>query len=140
MKKTVLLMGVSALVLSGCVTREQADERIAKGCAAGVELFLAEGFKIKEIKGKTYSDSAEFGKGYRSVTLQAVESDGWLDVDKQYSCVFAEDFGLFNTGHRATIYQLKVNDQVYGNENGQIKGDFKDHLKLTETVEQAMNR
>lgn len=140
MKKTLLLLGVSALVLSGCVTREQADERIAKGCAAGVELFLAEGFKIKEIKEKLYNDSAEFGKGYRKVILKAVESDGWLDVDKQYECVFAEDFGLLNTGHRATIYQLKVNDQVYGNENGQIKGDFKDHLKLTETVEQAMNR
>ncbi|GJL86198.1 MAG: hypothetical protein DHS20C02_19730 [Micavibrio sp.] len=140
MKHTSLLLVLSLLVLTGCVTREQADTRIARGCAAGVEIFLDEGFKIKEIKDTFFKDSSEFGSGYRNVIIKAVESDDWLDVEKQYECVFAESFGVFNANHRATIYQLKVNDQVYGNEGGKIKGNFKDHLKLTEIVEQAMNR
>ncbi len=128
------------LLLTGCVTREDADARIARGCAAGVEIFLDEGFKIKEIKDTLFKESKEFGSGYRSVIIKAVESDGWLDTDKQYECVFAESFGLFNANHDATIYQLKVNDQEYGNVGGKIKGDFKDHLKLTEIVERAMSR
>ena len=139
MKQTALLFVISLLVLTGCVTREQADARIARGCAAGIEMFLAEGFEIKEIKDKLFKDSREFGSGYRNVILKAVESDGWLDVDKQYECVFAESFGFLNATHAATIYQLKVNGQVYGNEDGKIKGNFKTHLKLTETVERAMN-
>ncbi len=140
MKHYSWLCLLSVLVLTGCVTREQADARIARGCAAGVEVFLDEGFKIKEIKDKFFKDSVEFGHGYRHVILRAVESDDWLDVDKEYECVFAEGFGFLNNSHTATIYQLNVNGQTYGNKGGKLLGSFQDHLKLTEIVEQAMNR
>lgn len=140
MKKISVLMILSILVLTGCVTREQADARIARGCAAGVELFLDEGFKIKEIKDTFFKDSKDLGKGYRNVIIKAIESDEWLDVDKQYECIFAESFGFLNSSHVATIYQVKVNGQTYGKEGDKILGSFQDHLKLTEVVEQAMNR
>ena len=131
---------LSVLVLSGCVTREQADAKLARGCAAGAELFLEEGYKIKEIKDKIFRDDPELGRGFREVRLFVVESDGWYDTDQEYKCVFSETIGLFNMSHNATIYQLKLHDQTYGKEGSQILGSFEDHLKLTETVEQGMNR
>ena len=139
MKKA--LIGLSCLLLlTSCVTREQADERLARGCAAAVELFLDEGFKIKEIKNKKFENSSEFGNSYRKVTLFAVESDDWLTLDKEYDCTFAEEYGIFNSTHRTSIYQVHVNDQIYGMKDGMIIGDMKDHLKLTETVDNAMLR
>jgi hypothetical protein len=42
-------------------------------------------------------------------------------------------------GHSAAIHQLKVHDAVYGKEGDQILGSYDDHLKLTKTVDDAMN-
>lgn len=138
MKNTLAILAC-VLVLTGCVQRGQADERLARGCAAAAELFLDEGFRIKEIRNKTFRDDPDLGKGYRQVTLSAVETDSWLDVDKEYRCIFVEEFGFLNSTHTATIYQVKVNGETYGREGDQILGSFEDQLRLTETVEQAMN-
>src|SRR5262245_51228970 len=115
--RTPIMLGLMALLfLPGCVTREQADAKLASACAAASELFLDEGFKIKEIKDRLYGDVSELGTGYRRVTLKAIESDSWFEVDKDYECIFVESFGFANISHRATIYQVKVNDQIYGKE------------------------
>jgi len=136
-----ITIGLSCiLLLSACVTREQADERLARGCAAAVEIFLDEGFFIKKIKKNTFENSSEFGQDFRKVIISAIESDNWLDIDKEYSCVFAEEYGFLSTTHRASIYQVNVNDRTYGLKDGVIVGDMADHLKLTETVERAMTR
>lgn len=138
MKNTLAILAC-VLVLTGCVQRGQADERLARGCAAAAEMFLDDGFRIKEITNKTFRDDPDLGKGYRQVTLSAVETDSWLDVDKEYRCIFVEEFGFLNSTHTATIYQVKVNGETYGREGDQILGSFEDQLRLTETVEQAMN-
>ncbi len=138
MKK--LILGLSCLLLlTSCVTREQADTKLAKGCEAAAGLFLDDSFSIKEVKRKTYNQDPEFGNGYRKVMLFAVETDGWLDLDKEYVCIFAEEFGVFNSSHNATIYQLKVNDQTYGIENGNVLGDIQKHMKIMNAVEDAMH-
>ena len=135
-----LILGLICVIfLSGCVTREQADKKLAKGCAAGAELFLDDLFKIKEVKDQKFKKSDEFGDSYREVMLSVVETDEWVDLDKEYKCVFAEEFGTMNSTHRATIYQIKVNDQTYGIEDGEILGDMQIHIQLTETVQQAMS-
>ena len=124
------MIGLSCvLLLSGCISREQADARIAKGCAAAVELFLDEGFTIKETKNKTYSTPTEFGTGYRQVTISAVETDNWLELDKEYRCIFAEEFGPLKSSHNTTIYQVKVNDKTYGREGNKII-TFRNHCLL----------
>ena len=128
------------LILTGCVDRKTADERLSRGCAAAAELFLDEGYAIKNIKKKTYKNSEKLGKGYRNVTLFAVESDGWVEIDKEYHCTFAEEFGVGNSSHRASIYQVNVNNQIYGKEGDKILGDMAGHLKLFETVERAMGQ
>ena len=134
-----IILGVFCVfLLAGCVTREQADERLTLGCAAAAELFLDEGYKIQKIKRTTHKTSKDFGKGYREIMIFAVESDDWVEVDKEYRCIFAEEFGVFNSSHRASIYQVKVNDETYGKEGDKILGDMATHLKLTETVDRAM--
>ena len=140
MYKNMPLILAALLVLTGCVDRAKADEKMAKGCAAGAELFLKDDFKIKEITNKKFQDSPGLGKGYREVTLDVIESDGWYDAEMTYQCIFVETVGLFNTTHSATIYQLRLSDEeVYGKEGDKILGTFDDHLRLTETVEQGMN-
>ncbi|MCB1783682.1 MAG: hypothetical protein KDI13_06760 [Alphaproteobacteria bacterium] len=141
MKKARTLLTLLCLIpLTACVTREQADEKLANGCAAGVELFLSEGFHIKSIKKKLFKNDPDLGAGFRDVTLYAVESDSWLDVDKEYKCIFAESFGFLSANYTASIYQIKVNEQTYGKEGNKILGTFEDHLKLTQTVDEALNK
>lgn len=130
---------VSLLVLTGCVSREEADARLARGCAAGAELFLDEGYSIKTVKDKIFRDDPALGKGFREVRLFVVESDGWYDTDKEYKCVFAESMGMFGMGHNASIYQLKKDGNTYGKEGDKILGTFQEHLKLTEAVDRAMH-
>jgi len=139
MFKTIPLSFAALILLSGCVDRAAADEKMAKGCAAGAEIFLDDGFEIKDITNKTFQDAPSLGKGYREVTLNVIESDGWYDGEKTYQCIFVESTNLFGS-HTATIHQLRLSDEeIYGKQGDKILGTFKDHLKLTETVEQRMN-
>ncbi len=130
---------LTIFALTGCVSREQADERIARGCKAGVETFLTQGFYIKEIKGKTFSYDDSIGKKYRKVTLHTIETDDWLDVPKDYTCIFLEEFGPMQSTYDATIYQIGVGEQTYGSTNGKILGSLENFQKLTEAVEKAMH-
>jgi hypothetical protein len=138
MRHMSLLLFASLLALTGCVSREQADKRLENGCAAGAELFLGEGHKVKGIKDRIFRDSPDLGSGYREVRLTIVDSDDWSDVDKEVRCIFAENYNPMS--HSATIYQLKMDDKIWGKEGNEILGSMEEHLKLTETVEQGLNR
>ena len=138
MKSYIWPLLAVTILLAGCVSRDQADSKLAKGCEAGAKAFLADNIKVKEVKQKTFRDSAEFGTGYRTVILNVIESDGWYEPDKQYKCVFAEEFGPFGMSYSASIYQLKINDQTYGKDGDKIIGDLNDHMKLKEAVDRGM--
>ena len=140
MRQYTWLCLICVFLLTGCISREQADEKLARGCAAGIELFQEEGFKIGKIKDKIFRDHPELGKGHREVRLMILETDGWYEADKEYSCIFTESFGFAGNGHSATIYQLKMDDRIYGkdHETNKIISTFDEQLKLTETVEQGM--
>lgn len=137
-KYRAVLAVICLLLLTGCISREQADTRLANGCAAGAENFIEEGVKIKKIVKSSFSTSTELGEGYREIILDVVESDGWYETDNQYKCIFAEEFTPFNASHKASLYQIKVDDELYGKKGDEIIGSFQDHLKLTETVDRAM--
>jgi len=137
--KKILPLLIVTLTLTGCISREQADERLFKGCTAAAQLFLDEYFKIKTVKNKKFSPSLEFGNGFREVTIFAVESDGWLDIDNEYKCVFAEEMGLFSSTHRATLYQMKIKGKTYGIDGDKLSGDINTHINIKQVVEQAMN-
>lgn len=131
-------MMIISLTLTGCMSREQADTRLERACAAGAELFIEEGHKIKEVKDRIFRQSPEFGGGYREVRLTVVDSDGWYDADKDIQCVFVESFNFF--GHSATIHQLKMDDKIWGKQGNEVLGTMEEHLKLNETVERNLNK
>lgn len=131
---------LSVLMLPGCMSRDQADARLARGCIAGAALFLEDGVEVKQIRNSIFRDDPQLGPGYREVRLVVLEGDGWYDTDKEYKCIFVESMGPFGMSHTATIYQVNVNGEIYGQDGDKILGGFDDHLMLTETVEQAMNR
>lgn len=133
MKKIATLFLI--LALTGCVSRADADKNLARGCSAAAELFMDEYFKIKTLKSVKFKPSSEFGAGYRVVMLFAVVSDGWLDIDKEYECVFTEEMGAMNASHRANLYQIKAEGKTYGmNKATPLQ------KKLNETVQRAMGQ
>lgn len=135
-----LWLAIAALLpLTACVDRTKADDKLARACAAGVEAFLPEGTSIKDIKDRIFGESDTGGSGARYVTLKALETDGWADTDKEYRCIFQEDFGFLGTGYTALLYQLKIDDKIYGKEGDQILGSYEDQLKLHETVDKVLN-
>lgn len=137
MLKTLSLLILSSLALSACIDREQSDRRLALGCAAGAETFIAEGFEVKEIKDQKFRNDPALGEGYREVTLTVVETDGWHEGEETYQCIFAEESGL--TGYRASLYQLRFRDEVYGKEGDKILGTLNDWLNLSDAVETKMS-
>ncbi|MGB4057659.1 MAG: hypothetical protein WBK77_06210 [Alphaproteobacteria bacterium] len=138
--KMGLMLLAGTLTLTGCVSREQADQRLQNGCTAGAELFMEEGHKIKEVKDHIFRDNPDLGPGYREVRLTVVDTDGWYDADKEIQCIFVETYGIFGSSHTATIYQLKMDEKIWGMQGKEILGTMEEHLKLTETVEQGLNR
>ncbi len=135
----VFLSLSAVLLLSGCVSREQADAKLVNGCKAAIGIFIENGFSIKEIK-KTEFSTPDTIDGDRTVTLQLVESDDWYNNDKTYSCNFIEQFGFMQMNYTAEIYQLNMNDKIYGKKDGQILTSLKDWLKITDTVGQALDQ
>ena len=137
--KKFALIAVSSLALTACVTQPQADEKMTKGCEAAVKSLIAPK-EIKEIKAKNVADETTSEGLHRRITLNVVEKDGWLEVDKQYSCLFAQEWGMFKTSHRALLVQTKIDDSIYGKVDGVITGSLDDFIKLSEHVDEAMGQ
>lgn len=136
---TVLSVLSCAFLLTGCVTQEQADAKMAKGCEAGVNALISPR-TIQEIKVRRYTDEQAEGGLHRRITLEAVEKDGWLELDREYSCLFMEEWSLFKSGHKALLIQVNADGEVYGKKDGRIIGDLDDFLALTDAVETAMGQ
>ncbi|HPF77873.1 MAG TPA: hypothetical protein PLF01_01155 [Alphaproteobacteria bacterium] len=136
-----LLVALLSLGLTACVSQDQADEKMAKGCEAAVNILLKdEGKQLSEIKVKRYADEQAEGGLHRRITLMGIEKDGWLELDKSYSCLFAQDWGLFKSSHEALLVQVQIDDQLYGKKDGVIQGTLEDFIKLTDAVHKAMGQ
>lgn len=133
----LILLGASSLLLTACVSREQADAKLAKGCEAGVNVILPEGRKITRIAKTDFTPATE-GPGMRHVKLTAVETDGFLEVENMYDCVFEEGFGFLNTTHTAAVYQVRAGDIMIGKSGNEIVGDAQQFLKLNDAMRDAM--
>ncbi len=134
----IVLSVLCLLCLAGCVSREQADAKLTKGCVAGAKNFIAEDSTVKSIEKSRFKASGELGKGYREVIVDVIESDGLYEPEKQYKCVFFEEFGLFNMTHNASIYQLEVDGEIFGKRGDEIIGSLEEHMSLIDTVQEAM--
>lgn len=134
---TFIIMGTCAMLLSGCVSREQADAKLAKACEAGVNAILPEGRKITRVADTEFSPATE-GQGMRHVVLKAVETDGFLETETEFVCVFEESFGFLNTGYTAAAYQVRAGDLVVGKSGNEILGDAQIFMKLNDAMRDAM--
>ena len=133
----LLILILCAMTLGGCVSREQADEKLAKGCAAGIAALLPEGETLGNITDKKFTISPD-GPNMRHVDLTIKRQDGWLEEDTAYGCTFEESFGFMNQNYTASLYQLRMGDQVYGKAGNEILGDAQVFIKLTDAIRAAM--
>lgn len=137
----IALIILFSLSLSACVNQDQVDVKMAKGCAAGVNALIKDtGREISEIKTQRYANEQAEGGLHRRVTIEGIEKDGWLELDKSYSCLFEQHWGFFKSSHQAILVQVKIEDELYGKKDGSILGSFDDFLKLTRVVDSAMGQ
>ena len=98
------------------------------------------GKEIKEIKVQRYANEQAEGGLHRRITLETIEKDGWLETEKEFSCLFMQQWGFFKSSHAALLVQIKIDDRLYGKKDGTILGSFDDFLKLTRVVDAAMGQ
>ncbi|HTK83916.1 MAG TPA: hypothetical protein VL625_02420 [Patescibacteria group bacterium] len=135
---SALFIGLScALLLTGCVSRDDADMQLAHACRAGVQTLLPQNLKIDRIVGREASKSPE-GQDMRYIKIKTVTIDGMLEEDKDYECIFEEDFGMFGMGYTASVYQVRTGDAMYGRSGNELKGDAEIFLKLTDAMRNAL--
>lgn len=138
-KFAVLFLGISALALTGCVSQEQADAKMKKGCEAAVATMIAP-VTIKEVKSGSAEAEKTMGSVYRRVKVNYVENDDFAESVKEGSCLFSEQWGFMKGSHAALLEQVVFNDKLVGKKDGNIEGDMNDFLKLTESVDTAMGQ
>lgn len=136
--KKILLSASALLLLAGCVSQDQADDKMARGCRAGIDSLLGSE-KIDQVKSINHSFESNLEGQHRRVTLNTRTKDGWLELDKSFSCLFAQQWGLFKSSHAALLVQVKFPDgRIVGKEDGLIIGELQDFMKLSDTVQAAM--
>lgn len=134
----IFILGLAVLSLNACVSREQADAKLAEGCKAGISVLLPEDQEINEIVRTEFTPATE-GPNHRHVTIITTLENDWLEEEYEYTCVFEESFGLFNANHTGAIVKLDTNDgRVFGKAGAKILGDAQDWIKITNAVRTAM--
>lgn len=137
---TILAIAIMTGMLSGCVDQVTADQKMAKGCKAGIEAMI-EPREIMEVQSTRYDYEDVTGEGrHRVVIIEAVEKEGWLELEKEYRCLFAEHWGILRATHTAALMRLNIDDEIIGKKNGKIHGNLDDFLTLTEKVKMGMSR
>lgn len=139
--KNVFLSGllvIATMTLAGCVTREQADAKLEAGCLAAAKLLIEEGQTVESVKYSNITTAADFGPKHKTVSITAVESNGYFQEDKDYRCVFLEQMGFMEMSHSADIVQVKVGERALGKVGDEIIGSFQEMSRLSDTVNDAM--
>lgn len=123
-----------ALLLSGCVSREDADAKLVRGCEAAAKSFPRPDYEIKEVK-KT---DIRGENGYRKVVLTTLESEGYYEEEQEYTCLFQENFGFLGMGYKAVIERIEFRDTIYGRKDGTVHGGLSEMQRMSANVNQAM--
>ena len=131
---------LTALALAGCVSQDQADEKMAKGCKAAVEVAIAPA-TVADILSTTYAfEDNKDGKNFRRVTLKTFEKDGWIEREKEYNCLYSEQWGIAKTSHVATLEHLSYDDVVLGKKGGDVVGGLNNFMNMVNASQNAMNQ
>lgn len=139
-KLSLILLCVSTLTLGACVKREVADKKLVEACTAGVAAFLDEGHSVASVAGQFTSTEDKIGSDYRKVALKLKISDGFAEEEKEYSCIFLEQFGPMNMSYTASIHQLNLGDQIIGQDGIDIVGGMENISKMNDAVQKVLNK
>lgn len=129
----------SVLLLPACVSQVDADQKMTKGCEAALSAMIAPK-QILQVKSTRISDEHMEGTVFRRINVTALEKDGWIEMDKEYSCVFAQQWGPFRTSHIALLEQLYYGNDFLGKKGGKITGTMNDFMKLVQSADTAMGQ
>lgn len=141
MKTTSFLMALgSVLILTGCVDRGTADQKLVNACKAGIEAFLYDGQSIQTVKKQTITNDIRLGSGFRKVVLDLNISDGYHGQEGAHTCIFLEEFGFAKMSYRASIYQLNSNGRTIGQQGYEIQGSLQEMTKLTDAVDKVLSQ
>lgn len=134
----VFLVFICAIGLTSCVSREQADAKLVKACAAGIDALNGEDREISRVI-ESETEPSPVGPDHRHVTMTVLETDHWVEENVVYECVFQETFGLFKQTHTAAIYQLRLGDgKIIGRSGAEIVGSTRDFMKLEDAIRGAL--
>ena len=142
-KNILLLIPLTAIVLSGCASRKEIDDKLAKGCEAGAKYVMDltdNDMEIVKVLSTTGAkDSSD--KSKRKITIRTLASlGGYAEEERDYHCTFSETYNFGFMGHAAEIATVEVDEEVYGRVDGNLK-----KLSLTQfqtmvgKIQRAMN-
>lgn len=140
MKLRMLFCFLTLLVLASCApARGDADKKLARACAAAVEVLAEPGTEIF-IKDSFFNSSkASDGLDLRGVTIEArISVNKGAYRQKTYECAYEERFGPFNIGYSAKFHHMKMDGIEYGNIDGTISGDFNELMKITQATDDVL--
>lgn len=133
---TLCILGVSLSLLTACVSRTQADQKLAQECKTNLNIALPEDRKLNDIAKTEFSNFADqSGSNKRQVKLITLEKDGFLDIEKAYECVFEENFAAFNMNHTAELYQMRIDDIIADKNTVNVVGDSLEAQKLKDLLQ-----
>jgi hypothetical protein len=142
MRLSFLLLAalMPTLLLTGCISREQADAKLVAACRAGISALKPdEADAIKAITDVHAGPSSQ-GPTIRAITMkQAANEDGWITDPVTYSCSFDETFGMFHMGWTAMVRNVNLGDRVIGETGSVIQGDANDFMVLTKAVQGSLD-
>ena len=139
MKKITCLACLSAVILTGCGSQQEAETKLVRGCEAAVKVMLNKEDYDRQLAAVT---GQKFGMsdGFRLVTIDATtkNKEFGFENEESFQCKFEESrsFGYLNW--KAALVQVKIDDAVFGSEGGQLYGSVEDQMALTAAVEAAM--
>ncbi|PZO83710.1 MAG: hypothetical protein DI626_08820 [Micavibrio aeruginosavorus] len=140
MKKSLsVISAISIFTLSACISQEQADAKMAKGCESAVSAMITPQ-TIKEVKGFKADYEGMLGIKYRRLDVTYVENDDFAAAEKTGTCLFSEEWTAMKGSHLALLEQVTVNGKLVGKRNGVIQGSVDDFVKLTEGADTAMGQ
>lgn len=132
-----LILCLCLFIMTGCVSREQADAKLTRACEAGIKATLPEHQTFEEILDSQARDSS-IGSNMRQIKIKGKLEDGWLGIEENFTCIFEESFGLLGNSHTAAIYQLRLPGKAIGQAGSDITGSAQEFIRLTDAVSEAL--
>jgi hypothetical protein len=140
MKKPLLLGLAALLLLPSCSSRGEADQKMARGCEAGINALFKKkepGTKISKIVKTSFASE----KYDRIVTLETLTQAGENGDDnpETFTCRFNENYSVGFIGWNAEIQKISFREKVFGKDaSGNLQGGLSEYLELVRAINKAM--